>query len=60
MGSWQVFGKPEESMRLMRICKKAEDVFFKFVENQRNPLPFMERLNRHFRKAKSIIAVQVS
>lgn len=59
-GRWLVFGKPEESIQLMQIHKKAEDVFLKFIENQRNPLPFIERLNRHFRKAKDIIAIQVS
>jgi len=55
-GNWQVFGEPEKSVQLMNIHKKAEEVFLKFVENQRNPLPFIERLNRHFRKVSEGIS----
>ena len=60
IGNWQVFGSPEESMQLMQIHKKAEDVFLKFIENQKNPLFFIEQISRHFRKVKNIVAVQVS
>ena len=49
-GLWLVFGKPEESMQLMQIHKKAEKVFVRFMENRRNPLPFIERVSAHFRK----------
>lgn len=61
VGSWQVFGKPEESLRLMNMYKIAEEVFLNLIKNRGNPMPYIERLSAHFRRfAKDIIAVQVS
>ena len=57
-GRWQVFGAPKESIRLMRVYEKAEDVLLRFIENQRNPLPYIGSLTKHFGKTKDIAAAQ--
>ncbi len=57
-GCWQVFGEPGESLQIMRLHKKAEEVFLNLEENQRDPLLFTERLSRHFGRAKDIIVTQ--
>ena len=47
---WQVFDRPEESIRLMNMYKKAEQVFLNFTENKRDPMLFLGRVSAHFRK----------
>ncbi len=59
-GRWQVFGTPKESMQLMHAYKKAEEVLLRFVENQRNPLPYIGSLTKHFGKTRDITAIQAS
>lgn len=59
IGRWQVFGESEESMQLMNMHKKAEDVLLNFIKNKRDPLFFIERLSGHFRKlAESVLPAQ--
>jgi len=61
MGRWQVFGESGQSIQLMQMHRKAEKVFLSFMENRRNPIPYMERVSGHFRKfANDTTTVQVS
>lgn len=60
-GYWRVFGRAQESVQLMQLYRKAERVFLSFMENQKNPVPYIERISAHFRKfTKDIIAIQLS
>ncbi|MCK4401353.1 DUF3793 family protein [bacterium] len=54
---WQVFYRPDESMRLMNMYKKAERVFLNFIENKRNPMLFIDRVSNHFKKVGSLVTV---
>ena len=72
IGRWQVFGESEESIQLMNIHKKAEEVFLGFIKNRSSLLSFtllssehlrsfIERVSAHFGKfTKHVMAIQVS
>jgi hypothetical protein len=60
IGRWRVFGEPGESIQLMRLHKKAEDIFSNLIANQKDPLPLRECLSRHFGKVKRRVMAEAS
>lgn len=53
-GRWLVFGETEESLELMEIHKKAEKIFLKFIENNKNPLHFLEHINAFIKRETNL------
>ena len=49
-GRWKVFGEVGPSVHVMNIFRKAETMFGQILKNQRDPMLFVDRLNKHFQK----------